>query len=268
MNDNAIDGELESLITSLRQNNHSIRVNIIQELIHKDKKRAANLLFSVVSLVADTEIGRDAGIWLSGLSDETVVDPLIDILENNPNPIIRANAAYTLGFIRDKRAVEPLIKVLREDPEKDVRDDSVNSLGRLRDSRAVEPILSVFKISDADDRFNILHVLGMINDKRGFEPVLEVLPTLDEEYDEDVFFALVYAGQLGDERAYPILMERINDPNPHIRSAACEGLGLLGDERALEALEWVRKNDRAKDKYEDLVSDKAAEAIKRIKPPE
>ena len=60
----------------------------------------------------------------------------------------RRLAADTLGTIADKRAVEPLIQLMQADPDYRVRTAAAKSLGELKDDRALWVIVATLKLRD------------------------------------------------------------------------------------------------------------------------
>lgn len=64
------------------------------------------------------------------------VEPLIDILKNDPDPYIRKDAAQSLGALRAKSATEDLIYALMNDDK--VVDEAANALGQIGTRRALE----------------------------------------------------------------------------------------------------------------------------------
>jgi HEAT repeat protein len=60
----------------------------------------------------------------------------------------RRLAADTLGTIGDKRAVEPLIHIMQGDPEYAVRTAAARALGELKDQRALWVIVGTLKLRD------------------------------------------------------------------------------------------------------------------------
>jgi HEAT repeat protein len=67
-------------------------------------------------------------------------------------------------------------------------------------------------------------------------------------------------GKSGDSRAYSKLIERLADPEIHVRYRAAEGLGYLRDLRAVEPLLAVM---RGRSWYEGAY---ALDALRRIQP--
>ena len=57
---------------------------------------------------------------------------LINVLENDPDYGLRADAAGALGYLEDPRAFDPLVKTLYEDVDWLVRFSAAVSLGNLK----------------------------------------------------------------------------------------------------------------------------------------
>ena len=67
----------------------------------------------------------------------SAVDPLIQMLKNDPNADARSQAASALGAIGDVRAADALTAALK-DKEPDVRREAAMGLARLADGRGRE----------------------------------------------------------------------------------------------------------------------------------
>lgn len=81
----------------------------------------------------DTELRYYVCGLLSNYGDKTAVQPLIDVLRNDPDADVRGIAAFALGKIGDRRAIPVLRKAQQED-------DAVGSEGH-RVSRIAEEAL-------------------------------------------------------------------------------------------------------------------------------
>jgi len=84
------------------------------------------------------------GDELSSQKRSTELDRLIDQLKHNDSGT-RAKAASALGRLGDKRAVEPLIAVIKDDDDNIVRWSVASALATLGDKRAIEPLIAALK---------------------------------------------------------------------------------------------------------------------------
>ncbi len=77
------------------------------------------------------------------------VDPLIEALRSEYDPVARWVSAEALGRIGDGRAVNPLIATLAHDGHPDVRWHAADALGTLGDGRAIEGLTAALTDKDS-----------------------------------------------------------------------------------------------------------------------
>jgi HEAT repeat protein len=78
------------------------------------------------------------------------LDVLTETLHSE-GPLARKNAARVLGEMRDARAVEPLVEVLQGDPDCTVRTAAAHALGQIKDKRAIWALVNTLKLRDESD---------------------------------------------------------------------------------------------------------------------
>ncbi len=93
-----------------------------------------------------SEIRLEAAILLRRCPDKQSVPSLIAVLHDT-DPIVRGEAAETLGMLGDQSAIEPLIECLKY---RDSRWGPAWALGQLRDLRAVEALSRALEEEMAD----------------------------------------------------------------------------------------------------------------------
>jgi len=74
-----------------------------------------------------TTLQRNAVIALGNSRDKQAVEPLIDILKNDPRSVIRLHAAWALGQIGGHKALYALEKCYQNDPEEEIRNEARQS---------------------------------------------------------------------------------------------------------------------------------------------
>lgn len=95
------------------------------------------------------------------------------------------------------------------------------------------------------------------------DPVANALARLRSNHDNSRRDGAKTLGSLGDARAVPALVDRLqNDSDKSVRQAAAWALGEIGDPRAASALEYATRADRRQD-----VRTEAAHAIARLQRP-
>lgn len=137
------------------------------------EKEASKLIKDLSSSDAET---RNTAVLNFGNAGATAAQPLFDILANDPNPIVRENAAVALGKIGDEQGVTPLIGALR-DADPGVRFAAAVALGKIGDihdaSQAAPPLINALKDSGsrADLRGASASALGKIGDPTAIGPL-------------------------------------------------------------------------------------------------
>ena len=196
----------------------------------------------LVSLAADGEAPLEdrlqATRMLGHLADDSAADPLATLLED-PEAPLAAEAAIALGRMFDARARTMLRRVVAsEDP--DVRTRAAVSLGRLRDRAAVPALIEALWLAPREyEREEAVRWLGRLGDTQALDPLLQILPESRTRH-----LAVVAIGRLRDPRTFDALAdvletERLAD----VRSATVQGLGYLGDPRAIELIAPLASQD-------------------------
>ncbi|MBI5855902.1 MAG: HEAT repeat domain-containing protein [Nitrospirae bacterium] len=184
------------------------------------------------------------------LEEEKVKDEIdiqVDLLQD-PDWVVRREAAVTLGEMGDERCVAPLVRALR-DGDWQVREAAIESLGMIG-SPAVEGLLR--QLRDWDNRKAAIRALGKIKDERVLEPLVAQLR--HDEFLEDATDALVELGA----PAIPRLIAAMNDKDEMLRKQAVIILGRIKAPEAVDAL-IEKLND--KDWFARLTAAAALEKI-------
>lgn len=197
------------------------------------RMRDRRALDPLCELLADdgaaTEDRVEAAQLLARLAAVASNDTIFEVMTNDPNPLIRAEAAVALGRQFDDRAREPLLGLVRtEDP--DLRTRAAVSLGRLRDVQAVPALIDALHVSkERYERQEAVRWLGRLQDPSALEPLVELLPEFRVRH-----LTVIALGHLGDPRAYGPLAQTLQwEHHRHVRDAVARALGQLGDPRAI-----------------------------------
>ena len=71
-----------------------------------------------------TTLQRNAVVALGNTGDEIAAKPLSRLLENDPRPLIRLHAAWSLGKVGGSKAVFALEKSIKYDQDNKVREEA------------------------------------------------------------------------------------------------------------------------------------------------
>jgi HEAT repeat protein len=185
------------------------------------------------------------GLWEDDSRD--LIDPLVRLLRDDPEPAVRQTAALSLGrfvVLNEFDAVRPrdaekVIAALREAIDDfaqtvDVRARAVEAIGASSAPWVEELIERAYIDDEPRMQLSALNAMGRNADARWL-PTL--LTAMESEDPERRYEAALAAGQIGDDDAVPALNDLIEDEDAEVRAAAITALGQLGGEIAIEALE-------------------------------
>lgn len=219
---------------------------------------------AAIAIGEEEEKLRQLGIrnlWQT--EDPGFVPQLVEALEEDDSPAVRAQSAQVLGrFIylgeigrikkeQQQVAEEALFSAMERDPMDEVRQRTLESLAYSSDGRVDGLIEDAYDFGEEDWQAAALFAMGRSADNRWNPIVLERLEDPSAELSREAARA---AGELEIEEAIPGLLSLLNDDVREVRLAAAWSLSQIGGDAAAEALEEYL--DRAEDEDEiDLVED-------------
>jgi aminopeptidase N len=166
---------------------------------------------------------------------------LIYQLKNAETVPDRADAAVALGEMRDNpEVVAALGYAAQHDPFWGIRAESLKALGKIGGNGAEQQILAAVHDDKPWVRKVAVQQLGNFSEDGSLGPKLTEIASTDKAYGVRAA-ALNAIGEIKAPNAYDILTAAVKteSPNDTIRNGALEGLGSLGDDRAVPALlEW------------------------------
>lgn len=194
---------------------------------------------------AEVRRGAIAGLWEHAGRD--LIDPLVGLLQSDPEAGVRAEAALGLGrFVlqaefdtlqaanaeRVEQALRRTIDDLAEVVE--VRGRALESLGASSAPRVGDLIQGAFESAERRLRLSAVHAMGRSCDA-------EWLPALIEELENDDpemrFEAATACGSIAESKATQHLALLLHDDDQEVRQAAIASLGQIGGPQAKAALE-------------------------------
>jgi len=212
-----------------------------------------------VALADDSEVVRQLaviGLWEDQRPD--LLSTLVDVVEADPVPDVRAQAVVTIGAVLEARDVDEFaehdVERLRdllltlagdEGDSSILRRAAVEAIGGLGDDHEAEEILR-YAATDDDAALQAAAIHAMGTTRAGeWEPI--VVPALTSD-DSDVRAAALRAvGLIGISDAVEVVVEAAEDADNEVRYAAIAALGALGTPPATRALRLLLQDPRADD---------------------
>jgi HEAT repeat protein len=228
----------------------SRRRRIVERLVELSEENL-DLDFGAVFLLALQDADPEVRAWgVRGLwpyEDRQTIARLLPLLEGDPEPLVRAEAAlalghfvllYALGRLREKHflPIEAALRRAIESPAEaeEVRARALEAMGPCVDRPWVrEAIRTAFESGRHRLRVSALHAMGRSGEARWLPLLVRELSSDDPELRYEAALA---CGAIGDQGAVPHLAPLLQDPDPEVREAAIAALGQIGGREARDLL--------------------------------
>ncbi|MCC6746448.1 MAG: HEAT repeat domain-containing protein [Deltaproteobacteria bacterium] len=254
---------------------------ILKAIISFKDKRAIPTLIAALEFTEDKYHNATlAAATLAEMKATEAVEPLTKVLDKAISIRSRANLAKlaaieALAQLGDKRAVGALIKTLERRPEQQdflLNKKAAEALGELGDPQAVPVLIRALFTSSTlqGTSFPMARVALVRIGQPAVKPLLEAMQGKDRALEgmaKELKFAdgvvlnktAIVLGDLGAKDAVPALLEQLGKASPTETKVAgvIEGLGKIGDERAVEPLVKLLLNG----KVDYKIRQQAAQAL-------
>jgi len=216
----------------------------------------------------DAEVRSKAieGLWEN--EEPSLIDPLINLLNEDSSEEVQAAAATALG----KFAMLAELKKLRschtakiskalitmfndENKPTEVRRRVLEAAAPLNLPEIKEAIIEAYHSHNSKLRISAIYAMGK-NCNPSWLPIL--LKELGNVNPEIRYEAAGACGELGEEEAAPHLAKLVNDPDIDARLAAIQALGKIGGNEAKKCLEQCLDNPN------EIVRQTAEEALEQL----
>lgn len=159
-------------------------------------------LFAIVEDAGSDPEKRERAFWLlSRLGTAGTAPALLKALQD-PNASLRAAAARLIGESGIKESVNRLVVLLQSDPEPTVRKDAAYALGLIGDVTAVKPVVAALKDKSPMVRGMAAEALAYIRDPSVMD---SLLATLQDPSAEVRYWGAFAVGEIGGEDSVPAL---------------------------------------------------------------
>ncbi len=218
---------------------------------------------------SDETVRQAAAEALGILGDPKAVSPLQAAVKRDDGELVRASAVKSLGMLGQKRAVITLQTALAKDKSELVRTESAKALAQLGDRRAAKTLaIIVLKDEDQNMRFTAAEALGKLDDKQVIKKTVIALleKPIEPKKDEDRWHLMNSRADLIAKigpKAVPTLISATKLSNRFIKKIVLMSLGRIKDKRSVVALVTASKSEDQSDRWHaanglGLIGDKRA----------
>lgn len=196
---------------------------------------------------ASVRVAALDGIW--DTTDTTVIEPIIDLMQNDESFEVRAAAAAALAPIvlmaewgqLPESVLSRVVPALIDEHERPdsviaVKRSTLEALGGASHQRVPELIVRAYEHYDPDMQLSAVFAMGGSADPRWLSAVMEEMESSSVEMRTEAARA---AGSIGDESAVPGLVNLMIDEDIGVALAAIGALAEIGGERASRALRQI-----------------------------
>ena len=203
---------------------------------------------------------RDEAIAALVSMGESAVEPLVAALEDR-DWRVRLRATEALCVLKSRTAVEPLVGLVQHDPDTAVRQEAARALGEIGHKSAVDALLVV--IEEPRLQVRVIEALGRIGDRRVLPLLFRLVNELktsdyedrtpaceDNRYEQDlasVEEAIRALARIHDEEAIPLLVTALQ--STLIRNEASEALVRFGQKAVAPLVSQLQREQDENIRY-------------------
>ena len=227
-------------------------ISMLVELAEDNVELDFNAIFRHTLIDEDAEVRATSisGLWES--EERSLIDPLIRMMNDDPEEPVRAAAAQALGrfallaetgklLARDHgRIADALLAVIDGDGETlEVRRRVIEAVAPMSIPRVLEVITEAYHLGDPKLKASAIYAMGLNCDPRWLPTLLDELESEDADLRYEAVGAL---SGIGEEEAVPRLVPLIGDSDAQVQAAAVAALGSIGGPIAKTVLNQALEN--------------------------
>jgi HEAT repeat protein len=223
-----LDGDLaiRSLIKAFDAADPDLKLKIVLML---GALASAEVIAPLYQIMTDTRhseaIRHAAAVQLSLVAGSLSQEQTRTLAENlmadlgHTDPVVRANAAFALGWEDNQRAVSELLNLLNDD-DMDVQQAVVSALSNIRDDRLFDILADRLAGSTKEQQRCILYHLGCFSSRQ--QEIIRICTRYLSHPDADLRYdaLVVVDAARGEEKSVPLYIQCLRDSDARIREQA------------------------------------------------
>ena len=243
---------LEQVWAAIKPKRRRQIVHRLVELVEDNFELNFDSIFKNCLKDQDAEVRSKAieGLWES--EETSLINPLINLLEQDSSEKVQAVAATALGKfamlaeykkLRSSHTFkvgEALLAVISDKSKPiEVRRRALEAAAPLSLPQVKKAIMDAYQSRNSRLRVSSIYAMGKNCDHSWLPILLKELTNADAEIRYEAVGA---CSELGEEEAIPYLIELINDPDADVQMAAIQALAKIGGSEAKKCLEQCLDN--------------------------
>ena len=225
------NADADAVVQCLDDEDPAVPALACEALARIGDPRVVPSLFPLIGM-GDPRIEHAASAAIQSLGSMRTKELTLEAARSQ-NPRVRRSALRIIAYFGYAEGLDLLLASINE-PDERIRDAAIGALPFIEESRALDAILEAAKHSAPRTRAAAMRALGQsTNSARVREPLRQALGDPDAWVR---YYACQALGRLEDEGAVEAVIARLDDDAGQVRVAAVEALAQIKGERALQAL--------------------------------
>ncbi|HPE89685.1 MAG TPA: HEAT repeat domain-containing protein [Spirochaetia bacterium] len=227
-----IESQVVDLLTTLRaEKDDSLKSDILDAF---DASTSTKLRSAILEYLAALELS-DADERAAGIVAER---------DSNAEAMVTASLSY-LRALKSKAALDEAAEIVADD-EGPYLQAAIKYIGAAGTEKQAEALRAAYEADGASQSTKeaVVQALGSLRSVESFD-LLSSVASSDESSKAIRMYACSALGELGDDRAVPVLVVASVSPDPNVRAAAVEALGEYSGADALSAVRQALRDSHA-----------------------
>ena len=222
---------IENILRDLDSDSAEVRSKAGNQLgIRKEKIAIPKILEALSREGITTQERKAFYASLGEIGDNRATTALVEALDNEVSPVLRAEAATALGQLTDSRINQILLESFEKDASKMVRLRIVDGLGKLGDQAAIPTLVGILDDEDKDLKVRAIRSLGRLKSQVSVSSLNSLLlNTKDKKIQGEIIDSIGAIGHRSSMSVLKVFLPKINDKFLRLRTILAIGQIKDGD---------------------------------------
>ncbi len=222
---------IENILRDLDSDSAEVRSRAGNQLgIRKEKIAIPKILEALNREGITTQERKAFYASLGEIGDNRATTALVEALNNEVSPELRAEAATALGQLTDSRINQNLLEAFEKDSSKMVKLRIVDSLGKLGDQAAIPTLVGILDSEEKHLKVRAIRSLGRLRSQVSVSTLNSLLlNTKDKKIQGEIIDSIGAIGHRSSMSVLKVFLPEINDNFLRLRTISAIGQIKDGD---------------------------------------
>ncbi|MFW9922748.1 MAG: HEAT repeat domain-containing protein [Candidatus Thorarchaeota archaeon] len=135
--------EIQDTLQQLNDEDENVRSQAALSLGWIGDEEVIEPLINILQNDESPKVRANAAMAIGQLGSEKAINSLLHSL-NDTDHNVRGMAVYSLGLMKSFDAIQPIIQIMQNDPDKETRIAAIDSLSQISDSSVIDSMVKIF----------------------------------------------------------------------------------------------------------------------------